>query len=457
MLCSQMARNSFQATRGTRDLFPEDLVLVKHLERVAQRLAQSSGYAEIRPPLFEETRLFTRSLGETSDVVAKEMFSVPRRGESTADSYTFRPEGTAGVARAYVNGGCAARAPLQKWYYLGPMFRYERPQKGRERQFTQFGIEAFGSDQPSLDAEVVDLAMRFFEELGFGDELQVRINTMGDPDDRERWRQKLAEFFAPQFPGAGENAAGVADGSASPRCADCRERFERNILRLLDCKVPQCQELNVGAPGLREVMGEESSQHFAEFMSAMRALGRQPVEDPSIVRGLDYYTRTVFEIHYPPLGARSALCGGGRYDGLVEEVGGTHTPAVGFAIGFTATELALAELNLPPAEALADLKQELIPEVYVVAVSAEERDLVLAIAADLRRRGARSVVTDHRGKSMKAQLKEAAKVGARYAVVVGSTEREAGTAVVRDMAGRSESTVPQSELAAAVGLAAGAC
>ncbi len=441
MLCSQMARNSFQATRGTRDLFPEDLVLVKHLERIAQNLAQSSGFAEIRPPLFEETRLFTRSLGETSDVVAKEMFSVPRRGDSDGDSYTFRPEGTAGVARAYVNGGFAARAPLQKWYYLGPMFRYERPQKGRERQFTQFGIEAFGSDQPSLDVEVVDLAMRFFEQLGFGDELEVRINTMGDPEDRERWRQKLREFFQPQF-----------EVVKPERCADCCERFERNILRLLDCKVGRCQELNEGAPGLREVMGEESSQHFADFMAAMRALGRNPVEDSSIVRGLDYYTRTVFEIHYPPLGARSALCGGGRYDGLVEEVGGPHTPAVGFAIGFTATELALQELDLPPAEALEDLQQELVPEVYVVAVSAEERNTVLAVAAELRRLGARSVVTDHRGKSMKAQLKEAGKIGARYTVVIGASEREAGTAVVRDMRARSESTVAQSELAEAIGL-----
>ena len=464
MLCSQMARNSFQATRGTRDLFPEDLVLVKHLERVAQSLAQSSGFAEIRPPLFEETRLFTRSLGETSDVVAKEMFSVPRRGDSGGDSYTFRPEGTVGVARAYVNGGFAARAPLQKWYYLGPMFRYERPQKGRERQFSQFGIEAFGSDQPSLDVEVVDLAMRFFEELGFGDELQVRINTMGDPDDRDRWRQKLREFFAPQFPGVATQGAEAADGSSkapsgeeegsSPRCADCRERFQRNILRLLDCKVPQCQELNQGAPGLRDVMGEASSQHFADFMEGMRALGRQPVEDPSIVRGLDYYTRTVFEIHYPPLGARSALCGGGRYDGLVEEVGGPHTPAVGFAVGFTATELALAELNLPPAGAMDDLKRELVPEVYVVAVSAQERNAVLAVAADLRRQGAPSVVTDHRGKSMKAQLKEAGKIGARFTVVIGEAERQAGTAVVRDMAQRSEVTVGQADLAAALGLSA---
>lgn len=441
MLCCQMARISFQATRGTRDLFPEDLILVKHLERIAQSLAQSCGFAEIRPPLFEETRLFTRSLGETSDVVAKEMFSVPRRGDSAGESYTFRPEGTAGVARAYVNGGFAARAPLQKWYYLGPMFRYERPQKGRERQFSQFGIEAFGSSAASMDAEVVDLAMRFFEELGFGEELQVRVNTMGDPVDRALWRSKLREHFSPQF-----------DVLNPGRCSDCLGRFERNILRLLDCKVARCQELNQGAPGLREVMAEESTQHFADFLTAMQALGREPVADPSIVRGLDYYTRTVFEIHYPPLGARSALCGGGRYDGLVEDVGGPPTPAVGFAIGFTATELALQELSLPTEEALADLRQELVPEIYLVAVSAEERNTVLALAADLRRHGATSVVMDHRGKSMKAQLKEASKLGVSFAVVVGSSEREQGTAVVRDMGQRNEKTVAQADLATALGL-----
>ena len=432
MLATEMARNSFQASRGTRDLYPEDLVLVKHLERVAQELSQSSGFTEIRPPLFEETRLFTRSLGETSDVVAKEMFSVPRRGDGEAGSYTFRPEGTVGVARAYVNGGFAARAPLQKWYYLGPMFRYERPQKGRERQFSQFGIEAFGSSAPGLDAEVVDLAMRFFEKLGFGGELQVRVNTMGDPEDRDRWRIELRKFFEPQ---------------QSQRCDDCQNRFDRNIFRLLDCKVKKCVQLNEGSPVLQSVLGEDSVQHHQDFLEAMGALGRQPVDDPSIVRGLDYYTRTVFEIHYPQLGARSALCGGGRYDGLVEEVGGSPTPAVGFAIGFTATELALQELDLPPDDHLEDLRQELIPLAYLVAVSDLERNPVLALAANLRREGVPSVIVDHRGKSMKAQLKEAGRLGVRFAVVLGETEREQGTVVLRDMKNRKEQTLDQADLA----------
>ncbi|MBT7012655.1 MAG: histidine--tRNA ligase, partial [Planctomycetes bacterium] len=193
-----MASSSYQAPRGTRDLYPENLAVIRHLERTASRLSRAFGYSEIRPPLFEETGLFLRSLGETSDVVSKEMFTVPRRGKandasSSVTGYTFRPEGTAGVARAYVNGGFAQRAPLQKWFYVGPMFRYERPQKGRERQFTQFGIEAFGAASPTLDAEVVDLCMRFFEEIGFGDELEVRVNTMGDPSDRDRWCEALRQ------------------------------------------------------------------------------------------------------------------------------------------------------------------------------------------------------------------------------------------------------------------------
>lgn len=430
-----MAKATFRAPRGTRDLSPEDLVLIQHLERTARRLAVCRGFAEIRPPLFEETRLFTRSLGETSDVVSKEMFTVPRRGDSDGDSFTFRPEGTASVARAYVNGGYGASAPLQKWYYLGPMFRYERPQKGRERQFTQFGVEAFGAASPLIDAEVVDLALQFFEALGFGEELEVRVNTMGDPADRDRWREVLQEFFQPQ----------LAD-----RCADCQSRFERNVFRLLDCKVPACIELNAGAPMLASVLGEDAAQHHAQFLAALQALGRTPVEDPSIVRGLDYYTRTVFEIHYPPLGARSALCGGGRYDGLVQEFGGVATPGVGFAVGFTATELALQELGLPPEADLADLRAELSPTAYVVAVSDAERLPALSLAAQLRAAGVSPVVLDYRGKSMKAQLKEASKSGAAFAVVLGSNELAAGTAVLRDMAAGEEQTIAQADLAARI-------
>jgi len=427
----------FPRPRGTRDLFPEDLVLIRHLERTARRAAEAAGCQEIRPPLFEDTRLFSRSLGESSDVVEKEMFTVPRRsgpeaGAEEASGYTFRPEGTAGAARAYVEGGFAQRDPLQKWFYVGPMFRYERPQKGRERQFTQFGAEIFGAAGPLADAEVVELALRFFELLGFGAALEARVNTMGDPADRDRWRAALKEFFLPRL---------------AERCPDCRGRFERNVFRLLDCKVERCRELNRGAPDLFAVMGAEARAHHDGFVAALRALGRAVKEDRGIVRGLDYYTRTVFEIHYPPLGARSALCGGGRYDGLVQEVGGPPTPAVGFAVGFTPTELALAELGLPPAADLQDLRAALAPQVWCVAISDEDRAAVLQVAQSLRAAGLRAAC-DLRGKSAKAQFKEAGKSGARFAVTIGADERATGAALLKDLSDGAEERVAQAGLAA---------
>ena len=412
-----MAEAQFRAPRGARDLFPEDLVLIHYLEEAARAAARRYRYAEIRPPLFEETRLYTRSLGETSDVVSKEMFTVPSRAEE-GESYTFRPEGTAGVARAYVEGGFPARAPWQKWYYVGPMFRYERPQKGRERQFTQFGVEAFGAAAASLDVEVVDLACHFFQRLGFGAQLQVRVNTMGDGADRDRWRAALRGYFGPQL---------------AERCPDCRARFERNVFRLLDCKQEACRARNAGAPSVRSVLGAESAAHFAAVHQGLTRLGRAVVDDPGIVRGLDYYTRTIFEVHYPPLGARSALCGGGRYDNLVAEMGGPPTPAVGFAVGFTATELALAQLGLPAAEALAPWRAELGADVYLVAITPEDRAEVLALAGALRAAGVGSVELDHRDKSPKAQFKEADKLGAAAVLVLGPEERAAGQVVLRAM------------------------
>jgi histidyl-tRNA synthetase len=432
-----MAADAARNPRGTRDLLPEDLILVRHLERTAARVAETAGYRELRTPLFEETRLFSRSLGETSDVVEKEMFTVPRRGDGDGSSYTFRPEGTAGAARAYAQGGFAASAPFQKWFYVGPMFRYERPQKGRERQFTQFGAEAFGSTDPHIDAEIVEVALRFFEELGFGSELQVRVNTMGDPEDRARWGDALREYFGARL---------------DERCDDCRTRFERNIFRLLDCKQPACIEANAGAPPLRDVLGEAATGHDLGFREALRAFGREPVDDPGIVRGLDYYTRTVFEIHYPPLGARSALCGGGRYDGLVEQVGGKPTPAVGFSIGFTPTELALQELGLPGDAALEDLRASQRCQAFVVAITDEDRAPALRIVSELRRHGVRADL-DFRGKSPKAQFKDADRSGARFAVVVGPDERAAGEAVLRDLQRKQEERVGLDVLAARIAAA----
>jgi histidyl-tRNA synthetase len=427
----------FPRPRGTRDLLPEDLVLIRHLERVARAAAEAAGCREVRPPLLEDTRLFARSLGDSSDVVEKEMFTVPPRtdGDPAAEQsagYTFRPEGTAGVARAYLDGGFPQRDPLQRWFYLGPMFRYERPQRGRERQFTQFGVEIFGAAGPAADAEAIGIALRFFTRLGFGDQIEVRVNTMGDPADRAAWRAALRDHFAPQL---------------TERCADCRARFERNVFRLLDCKQEACRRLSRGAPDLASLLGAEARAHHAQLLEALAALGCRAREDRGIVRGLDYYTRTVFEIHYPPLGARSALCGGGRYDGLVAELGGPATPAVGFAIGFTPTELACAELGLPAAADLADLRAALAPQLWIVAITEEDRGRALRLAQTLRDAGWRTAL-DLRGKSPGAQFKEAGRSGARAAVVLGPDERAAGAVVLKDLMSGGEATVAERELPA---------
>lgn len=420
-----MASASFHAPRGTRDLLPENLARILFMENTARDLARLGGYGEIRSPLFEETELFSRSLGDDSDVVAKEMFTVPRRGEKTEGSWTFRPEGTAGVVRAYIDAGCPASAPFQKWFYLGPMFRYERPQKGRERQFQQFGVEVFGSSSPLLDAEIVDTAMQFFEGLGFGPELEARVNTMGDAEDRAAWRDTLRSFFAPGL---------------DARCEDCRARFERNLFRLLDCKAEACQAANEGAPTLAAVLGKEGSAHHETFLAGLRALGREPVADPSLVRGLDYYSRTVFEIHFPPLGARSALCGGGRYDGLVETLGGPSTPAIGFAVGFTATELAMGELDLPKGDALGEIQATPAPGIYCLAIGEDDRVAVLEAARACRGAGVATAM-DYRNRSAKAQFKEANRLSAPFVMVIGPDEREAGVVVLRDMAQGEEEKI----------------
>lgn len=423
-----MKINPFRRPRGTHDLLGETLDLVQLLEQVAVDVAVGSGYREIRTPLFEETRLFKRSLGDSSDVVEKEMFSVVRRGENVdeklKEGFTFRPEGTASAARAYIQGGFHANNPIQKWFYVGPMFRYERPQKGRDRQFDQFGVEAFGTCAPSLDVEIINIAIRFFKELGFGDEIEVRINTMGDIEDREVYSELLRNHFSVQV-------------DKKQRCGDCLARFERNIFRLLDCKSLECVELNKGVPKLISSLGSESAEHHQALIKLLKELKINFVEDSSIVRGLDYYTRTVFEIHYPPLGARSALCGGGRYDGLVEEMGGKPTPGIGFSVGFSPTLLAMSEIGLPENSRLDEFKQLQNPDVYIVAVSPEQMAFAFQLCEELRDSGFKTVV-DHRGKSLKAQLKEANRMKARWAIIIGEEEMSQRVFLVKDMSQKQE-------------------
>ncbi|HVS17784.1 MAG TPA: histidine--tRNA ligase [Planctomycetota bacterium] len=407
-----------------RDVLPAEMPAWERLEGVGRDLARRFGYAEIRPSLLEETDLFVRSVGEVTDIVEKEMFTLSK-GEN---SLTLRPEGTAGIVRAYLQAGFARAAPLQKLFTIGPMFRYERPQKGRERMFTQFDCEALGSLDPRLDAEIVHLAASFFAELGLAG-LEVRLNSMGDGADRDRFRAAVRAFVEPTLP---------------ERCELCRARFERNVLRVLDCKHPRCVELNAGAPHLIDLLDEGNRAHFDEVCARLEDVGLAIAVDPGIVRGLDYYTRTVFEVHYPALGARSALCGGGRYDHLVRDLGGPDLGAVGFAVGFSGTLLVLEELGLS-----GDLRAH-VAAVYVAAADEAARAEVFRTASRLRAAG-HGAVFDSEGRSLKAQLKAASAAGHPLCVVLGGDEIARGVVQLRDMRAKSQRELAASELLEAVG------
>ena len=417
-----MQMKSYKAPRGMRDILPEEMPAWRRLESVAHRLARLFGYTEVRPPIMEETELFTRSVGEVTDIVEKEMFTL-NKGKS---SLSLRPEGTAGVVRAYLQAGYAKNNPIQRLYYMGPMFRYERPQRGRERLFTQLGVECIGSVDPRLDAEVIHLAATFFEELGLTG-LEVRLNSMGDGADRDAYREAVREFLAPK----------LAD-----LCDLCQSRFERNVLRVLDCKNPTCGALVAGAPVLMSFLGDENRTHFESVRAALEDLGRASVIDSGIVRGLDYYTRTVFEIHAPEIGARSAICGGGRYDHLVRDLGGPDLPAVGFAIGFSGTLILLEQLGL-----LADLEPE-VPSVFVIGLDSAPatRSAVLQVAGELRRGGV-SAIYDVENKSFKGQFKAVGKGGYRLAVIVGEDELARGVVQLKDLVAGEQVEVPRAELA----------
>ncbi|MCC7011598.1 MAG: histidine--tRNA ligase [Planctomycetes bacterium] len=407
-----------------RDVLPAEIPLWERLEHEARHLARVFGFREIRPPLLEQTTLFIRSVGEVTDIVEKEMFTVPRGDADKGEgSLTLRPEATAGIARAYVEAGFAKTAPLQKLFTVGPMFRYEKPQKGRERQFTQFDCECIGSLDPRLDAELIHMAAQFFERLGITG-IEVRLNSLGDGDDRDRFREAVRAYVAPQL---GE------------RCELCRSRFERNVLRVLDCKNPQCVELNRGAPKLLDFLSAANREHFDAVRRALEAVGRSTVVDPGIVRGLDYYTRTIFELHYPKLGARSALCGGGRYDHLVRDLGGPDLPAVGFAIGFTGALIVLQESGL------ASSIQAPPVDVYVVAASPGLEADVMALA-QLLRDGGLSAIFDVEGRSVKSQFKAANTAGHPLVAVLGEDEKRAQCVQLKDMRSSVQERVALAEL-----------
>ena len=404
-----------RAPRGTHDILPADQPTRRHIVGTAQRLAELAGYRGLEPPTFEQADLFIRGVGEGTDIVEKEMYIFEDRG---GDRLALRPEGTASVCRAYLEHGMANELQPVKLHYHLPIFRYERPQAGRFRQHTQFGLEAIGVRDPVLDAEVIELGWRIPEALGLT-QLTLAINSIGDAEDRQSYVPLLRDHFRPHL---------------AELCDDCRGRFERAPMRLLDCKQERCPPFRQGAPLITEHLRPESAEYYAELKRALDAIGIAYQERPTLVRGLDYYTHTVFEIEPPASGSQVTLVAGGRYDGLIEQLGGPPTPGMGFGMGIERLALTLdgQALGSPPLAG---------PAVVLVHLGAAPRRKAAQLASALRRRGIGATLV-FGDRSLKAQLRHAGKTGARLAVILGERELQQGLATIRDLAGSEQREVP---------------
>lgn len=398
--------------KGTKDMLPQDAYKWHYVESKAREVASLFGFREIRTPMFEHTELFTRGVGETTDIVTKEMYTFLDKG---GRSMTLRPEGTAGVARAFIENGLAQQTLPMKAYYLASVFRYERPQNGRLREHHQFGVELYGSESPSADAEVIALADAFLRSVGLSS-LTLNINSIGCRECRAKYNAALKEYI-------GANLAGM--------CAQCRDRFDRNPLRILDCKEEKCRVITAGAPKITDFLCEDCRAHFEGVQKQLSRQGIAFSVNPSIVRGLDYYTRTVFEFVSEDIGAQGTVCGGGRYNHLVEEVGGKPTPAVGFGLGLERLIMVLENTDALKA-------QPERTDVYLAALGDRAAEYVPVLAASLRAEGVKTEF-DLMGRGLKAQMKYADKCGARFTVVIGDNELDRGAAALKDMAsGESE-------------------
>ena len=395
----------YQKIKGTEDLFGQEMKYWYWIEEKGRKLSLIYGFMEIRTPIFEETKLFVRSVGQDTDIVQKEMYTFDDKG---GRSITLRPEGTAPVVRAFVENGLIASGFPQKYFYVGPMFRYERPQSGRQRQFHQFGAEIFGSPSPLADAEMIAFVDRFLREIGLVD-FEIHINTLGDPEDRINYKEALKKYYAPHL---------------EHLCDDCKVRYEKNVLRLLDCKVDV--EYANGAPKLVDYIGENAKKHYEELKKLLDGLGIKYVEDPRLVRGLDYYNRTVFEVHHHKLGAMSAIAGGGRYDNLIKEIGGKEVPALGFAAGIERLVLAIKAENVHVDDIVTN-------EVYIAHFGGDDVKLeAMKLAQQLRREGI-AVNLEIMERSFSAQLKNASRTGAKLCVIIGENELEKDIVLVKNM------------------------
>jgi len=404
--------------KGMNDVLPAGVGRWHEMESVAREVFALYGYREVRTPAVEKAQLFARGVGEATDIVNKEMYVFEDKGE---ELLALRPEGTAGTVRAFIEHGAYVEGP-QKWFYVGPMFRRERPQKGRYRQFHQIGCEAFGIAEPFIDAEQIALLDDYLARLGV--RARLKLNSVGDPQCRPAYLADLKAYLS---------------GRKAELCADCNDRIERNPLRVLDCKVDSCQPVLIGAPRLLDRLCEGCRTHFDQVKAALDALGVAYDLDSRLVRGLDYYVRTAYEFTSDALGSQSAVAGGGRYDGLVETLGGPPTPGIGFALGQERLAMILDQAGRAAPERR--------PEVFFVTADGEGAMEALRRGAELRKAGI-ACDLDPRGGKLKAQFKQAERVGARYAVVVGANEIRSGEAKLKDLSSREETPVRLAELAA---------
>lgn len=403
-----------KAVKGTKDVLPGEIYKTQYIESTALDVAERFGFKEIRTPVFEHTELFQRGVGDTTDVVQKEMYTFDDKG---GRSITLRPEGTAGAARSFLENGLCNETLPQKVCYLTSCYRYEKPQAGRLREFHQFGVECFGAQSPLADAEIISLANTFFKELGVKD-LTLEINSIGCPTCRAEYHKALKTYF---------------EGRKDELCDTCKDRLERNPMRILDCKSPVCSEIAKDAPVVLDYLCDECREHFEKVKSYLNAQNIAFKVNPRIVRGLDYYTKTVFEFISESIGAQGTVCGGGRYDGLIEELGGQKTPSLGFGLGIERLMLLMEAQGC-------EFPKESMPDLFIAALGEKAQLKAVEIANDMREEGF-TCLYDVNGRGLRAQMKYANKLGAKYTIVLGDDEVESGIAKLKNMESGEETEI----------------
>lgn len=409
-----------KAPRGTKDITPKDAYKWNYVENKFREICSLFGYEEMRTPVFEHTELFKRSVGDTTDIVQKEMYSFTDKG---GRDITLKPEGTAGVVRAFIENKLYADTQPTKLFYITPCFRYERPQAGRQRQFHQFGIEALGSDKPSLDAEVIALAVQFFTEVGLKD-LAVSINSVGCPTCRAEYNARLKEYL---------------DKKSDVLCETCLERKDKNPMRVIDCKNPTCKENLNDIPFMVDHICDDCKDHFEKLQTYLKEMDINFVVDKTIVRGLDYYKKTAFEIISNDIGSQSTVCGGGRYDGLVEQLGGPKgVSGIGFGLGAERLLLTMENNNI-------EIENPYATDIFIVTIGDEAKTKSFKLLKDLRTNHI-SAENDHLDRSVKAQFKYSDKINAKFTIVIGDDELANDTATLKNMSTSEQTTIKLSEI-----------